>query len=297
MSPQPVIERRHQKLYKSVLSKFQQTSLNDINFEIVYSPSVDKTKANVLLDQFKDALSFYANRFGKDKKVVILFMSEKEKDWYTQQVITYEGPYINDDWWGLHCVFDAFAQCGRGTNSIPLNILYEVVGSSWQTSQYSRVSPNHESVHVYQKSRIGDTMYRLFPAWLGEGQANFLGFVTSSRFVDVSRFRSQAIRSMVKPFPNMYSFNETDWVNAINTCEASVNFCVSNSLGYSLGMLISEYLYSKYEPEQIDQVLTDVTAGSNWSDAILANLKVSKNTLYLDAAKYISAEVQEDLQN
>jgi len=151
-------------------------------------------------------------------------MNEKEKDWYTQQVIKYEGFNINDDWWGIHCVFDAFTQSGRGTNAAPLNILYEVVGSSWQTSQSSRVIPNHESVHVYQKSRIGDGMYRIFPSWLGEGRANFLGFVTSSRFVDVSRYRSQAIKSIGKAFPDMYRFNETDWVDAINTCEASASF-------------------------------------------------------------------------
>jgi hypothetical protein len=158
------------------------------------------------------------------------------------------------------------------------------------------VSPNHESVHIYQKSRIGDGMYRIFPAWFGEGQANFLGFVTSSRFLAVTNLRSQTIRSMKSAFPAMNSFTETEWVDAINKCEASIDFCVSNGLGYSLGMLINEYLYSRFEPEQIDRVLEDVAAGLIWSDAILKDLKVDKNSLYVDAAQYISTEIKEDLK-
>ena len=294
-TPTPVSERGFKKLYKSLLSKFQQTSLNSINLEIVYSPTVDQVNANILLEQFKDAVSFYVDKFGNNKKVIILFMSEKDKDWYTQKVISYEGPNSNDDWWGSkHCAFTEFTQCGRGTNSTPINILYEVVGSMWKTSNYSRVSPNHESVHIYQKSIIGDGMYRIFPAWLGEGQANFLGFVTSSRFLDVTALRSQSIRSMRNIFPTMNSFTENNWVDAINKCDSSIDYCVSNGLNYSLGMLINEYLYSNFEPEQIDKVLSDVAAGANWNDSILTNLKVNKTTLYLDAAKYIAVEIKED---
>ncbi len=294
----PIAERSFQKLYKSVLSKFQQTSLSGINLEVVYSPTVDQANANILLEQFKDAISFYVNKFGSDKKVIILFMSEKDKDWYTQKVISYEGSNSNDDWWGSkHCAFNEFSLCGRGTNSSPTNILYEVVGSSWKTSNNSRVETNHESVHIYQKSRIGDGMYRIFPAWFGEGQANFLGFVTSSRFLDVTNLRSQTIRSMKSAFPAMNSFTETEWVDAINKCEASIDFCVSNDLGYSLGMLINEYLYSNFEPDQIDKILSEVTAGANWGDSILTNLKVNKNSLYLEAGKYIATEIQDDLKN
>ena len=293
-SPSPIDERSFQKLYKSVLSKFHHTTTSGISLEVVYSPTVDQANANILLEQFNDAISFYADRFGNNKKVIILFMSEKDKDWYTQKVISYEGPNSNDDWWGSrHCAFTEFTQCGRGTNSSPTNILYEVIGSSWKTSINSRVSPNHESVHIYQKSRIGDGMYRILPAWFGEGQANFLGFVTSSRFLDVTNLRSQTISSMKGAFPDMNTFTDIQWVNAINKCEENVDFCVSNGLGYSLGMLINEYLYSIFEPEQIDNVLEGVASGISWSDSISRNLKVTKNSLYSEAAKYIVFEIQE----
>ena len=92
----------------------------------------------------------------------------------------------------------------------------------------------------------------------------------------------------------MNIFTENDWVDAIDKCEASIDYCVSNGLNYSLGMLINEYLYSNFEPEQIDKVLSDVAAGANWNDSILTNLKVNKTTLYLDAAKYIAVEIKED---
>ena len=62
-------------------------------------------------------------------------------------------------------------------------------------------------------------------------------------------------------------------------------------------MLINEYLYSNFEPEQINKVLSDVAAGANWGDSILTNLKVSKTTLYLEAGKYIAIEVTDDTNN
>ena len=286
---------KFQRLYRSVKEKFQQQSLSGINLETVYSPTVDLVKANILLDQFKDAISFYVSKFGQNKKIVIIFMSEKDKDWYNKKVISYEGPNTNDDWWGSkHCAFTAGTQCGRGTNASPVNILYEVVGSSWKPSNYSRVSPNHESVHIYQKSIIGDGMYQKFPAWFGEGQANFLGFVTSNRFLDVTSLRSQTIRSLSVAFPNMNNFAESDWVTAIDRCDNSIDFCVSNGLGYSLGMLLNEYLYSIFEPAQIDQVLSDVAAGSSWESAVLTNLRLSREQLNSAAAKYIYTEVQND---
>lgn len=61
-------------------------------------------------------------------------------------------------------------------------------------------------------------------------------------------------------------------------------------------MLINEYLYSVYDPEQKDKILTDVSAESNWSSAISANLQVSKDSLYIAAAKCISLDNLDDLK-
>lgn len=224
-------------------------------------------------------------------------MSENDKSWYEQKVSFYEGANSGDNWWGsYHCEFLSRSQCGRGTNSTPTNLLYEVVGSEWDSSWIGgRVSPNHEAVHVYQKSIIGDGMYRILPPWFGEGQANFLGFVTSSRFVDNKNNRLYAIKDLSRPYPNYLQFTSNDWLNAINKVESDINFTVSNGLGYSLGMLISEYLYSKFSPNQVDNVLHEVTKGTSWDAAISSNFGVTKAQLYKDASEYVYTEVQETL--
>ena len=296
-SPQPTVtaEPKFQQLYKSVKSQFKQGSLDPVILEAIYSPNVDKANANILLNQFRDAVSFYSNRFGNNKKVLIVFMNENEREWYDQQVIKYEDSNLKDDWWGSsHCAFTAYTQCGRGSNASSLNILYEVIGSSWKSSNNSRISPEHESVHLYQKSIIGNGMYTLLPPWFGEGQANFLGFVTSSRFIDVTFLRSQSIRSIKNAFPEMNNYLDADWVSAINKCENSIDFCVSNGLGYSLGMLFNEYLYTYFDSTQIDKVLSTVAAGTSWENAIISNLGLNREQLNVAAAKYIHAEVQGD---
>ena len=288
-----VIESNWQTLYRKTLNSLKQQSIENLQIEAVYSPTVNVSKANVLLDSFKDALALYVNRFGSNKKVYFLFMSENDKSWYDQKVTIYEGASSGDNWWGSnHCDFSARSQCGRGTNATPTNVFYEVVGSAWMPDSNSRVSPNHEAVHVYQKSIIGDGMYRLLPPWFGEGQANFLGFVTSSRFMNISDWRSGQIKQLERGFPNYLQFKSNDWLDAINKTDRNIDFCVSNGLGYSLGMLISEYLYLKVTPEQGDRLLLDVAGGITWDSAISSNFGLTKAQLYKDASEYVYTEVQ-----
>jgi hypothetical protein len=292
-----VIETNWQALYRKTLNSLERNSIESLQIEAIYSPTVNVAKANALLDTFKDALALYVNRFGANKRVVFLFMSESDKNWYDQKVIFYEGANTGDDWWGTHCDFTSRSQCGRGSNITLTNLLYELVGSAWDpTWIYSKVSPNHEAVHVYQKSIIGDGMYRILPPWFGEGQANFLGFVTSSRFLDVSDLRSAAIKDLSRAFPNYLQMNSSEWLSAITRVDSDINFTFSNGLGYSLGMLISEYLYLKYSLDQIDNLLIDVTKGMNWDVAIQSNFGVAKSQFYKDASDFVYSEVQETVK-
>jgi hypothetical protein len=291
-------ETNWQALYRKTLNNLKAKSTEDLQIEAIYSPTVNVAKANALLDSFKDVLALYVSRFGSNKKVIFLFMSENDKGWYDQKVTFYEGANSGDNWWGsYHCEFAARSQCGRGTNATSTNLLYEVVGSSWDSTWvYGKVSPNHEAVHVYQKSIIGDGMYRILPPWFGEGQANFLGFVTSSRFLDVSDLRSAAIKDLSRAFPNYLQMNSSEWLSAITRVDSDINFTFSNGLGYSLGMLISEYLYLKYSLDQIDNLLIDVTKGMNWDVAIQSNFGVAKSQFYKDASDFVYSEVQETVK-
>jgi hypothetical protein len=292
-----IIETNWQALYRKTLNSLEPNSIESLQIEAIYSPTVNVSKANALLEIFKDALALYVNRFGPNKKVIFVFMSESDKNWYDQKVIFYEGADTGDDWWGTHCEFTARSQCGRGTNVALANLYYELVGSAWDAAWiYAKVSPNHEAVHAYQKSIIGDGMYRILPPWFGEGQANFLGFVTSYRFLDVSSLRSAAIKDLSRGFPNYLQMNSSEWLSAITRVDSDIDFTFRNGLGYSLGMLISEYLYLKYSPDQVDNLLIDVTSGMNWDLAIQSNFGLAKSQLYKAASDYVYSEIQEAIK-
>jgi hypothetical protein len=289
-----LVESNWQTLYRKTLNSLKQQSIENLQIEAVYSPTVSKNTSDTVLQEFKSALTFYASRFGKDKKIYIFFMSEQDKSWWESKVKEYEGSSVSHDWWGK-CRVDAMRNCGMGTNSVSTNIFYHIVGSKWTPNVTSKVNVFHETVHMYQKSIIGDGMYRLIPPWFGEGQANFLGFVTSSQFTNVSDWRSGQIKQLDRGFPNYLQFKSNDWLDAINKTDGNIDFCVKNGLGYTLGMLISEYLYLKFSPDQIDSVLHDVTKGTSWDSAISSNLGVAKSQLYKDASEYVYLEVQETL--
>ena len=293
-TPTPIATRSYQLLYSKILSSLKKTSIESLQIEVNYSPKVRKESADILLNRFKDALSFYASRMKLSKRIVFIFFDETEQDWYNSQVRTYEGPNTFDNWWGsTHCQFNSMIQCGRGTNSTPLNILYELVGSEWLTTNSNPISPNHETVHIYQKSIIGSKGYELFPPWLVEGQANTLGFITSSRLLSVENTRDFTIRDIARGFPEMNTYNSTNWYKAILKTESDINFCMSNGLGYSLGMLITEYIYSQYGIERFESVMTDVYQGLTWSETIFKNFGISKTELYENASVYLEKEVND----
>jgi hypothetical protein len=250
---------------------------------------VNKIKANFLLDQFKSALKFYVDYMPKNHKITFIFMSEKDQIWYNEQVRQMEGPNFSDDWWGsFHCSFDAKSHCARGTNAIPENVYYEVIGTEWITDSNNVVNPNHETAHAYQKSIFGMEGYRKYPVWLLEGQANYLGFVTASTIVDVRTIRVNQIRDIKRAFPEVSKFDRNNWLEAINKIESDFDFCIKNGLGYSIGMLISEYLYQNYDFATINNLLLDVFKGLTWDQALIKNLGMNRQNFNLNAADYIS---------
>jgi hypothetical protein len=281
-------------LYKKTLRGFNQGLISNLVIKVFYSPNVNKSNANLLKQSYEEVLTLYSSRFGPDKRIFLFFMGEGEKDWYDQKVREFEGSSVNHNWWGgNHCSFDAFSECGMGTNSVKESIFYFQVGSKWTPDARSAVNANHEVAHMYQKSYIGDGAYRFFPCWFNEGQANFLGFVTLSRIKDLTDGRRSQIMSLDRGFSSYRSFTQQDWFEAMNKVEADFNFCTSNGLGYSLGMLLNEYIYTNYTLEQIEAVFISLTEGLSWDSAIEKNLGLSKLQLKTEGSKYVYSQVQE----
>lgn len=281
-------------LYQKTLRSFKQGLTSNLDIKVFYSPNVNKSNANLLKQSYEEVLTLYSSRFGPDKRIFLFFMGEGEKDWYDQKVREFEGSSVNHNWWGgNHCTFDAFSECGMGTNSVKESIFYFQVGSKWTPDARSAVNANHEVAHMYQKSYIGDGAYRFFPCWFNEGQANFLGFVTLSRIKEITDGRKSQIMSLDRGFPLYRSFTQQDWFEAMNKVEGDYNFCTSNGLGYSLGMLLNEYIYTNYTLEQIEAVFISLTEGLSWDLAIEKNLSLSKLQLKTEGSKYVYSQVQE----
>jgi hypothetical protein len=298
-TPSPIIpatiEANWQILYRKTLNSLKTQSIDNLHLEAIYSPTVSRTTSEKVLQEFKDALTFYSSRFGNNKKIYVVFLSEQDKSWWESKVREYEGSSVSHESWWTYCRVDSTRNCGMGTNSVSTNIFYHLVGSNWSPNTNSKASVYHETVHMYQKSYVGDGMYKILPPWFGEGQANFLGFVTSSPFTNASAWRSGQIVQLDRAFPNYLQFKSDDWLDAINRTDGNIDFCVSNGLGYSLGMLISEYLYLKFTPEQVDRLLGDVASGITWDAAVSSNFGVTKAQLYKDASAYVYTEVQATL--
>ena len=276
-------------IYKEALDKLKLVRYSTPKVDAIYGPNVDKAKAFALLASFQDALTFYSLNLGRFADITIVFIGSEDKDWYMAKVRELEGPSaIAGMFSSNHCVTDEFHQCGYGTNSdINRPVFYEFIGKSWNPDNASRISPNHEAVHMWQISLFGNLLYAKLPAWFIEGQASFLGNVTASRFEDTSKYRFQSIEDLRKFYPNYSSLNVADWNKELDRLFKDIDYTFNNQLGYSAGAILYEYLFTTLPLSSNISFLKAQSEGLSWDDAAVKCFGISGSELRTRMSEYL----------
>jgi hypothetical protein len=296
---QPVmIEKSWDKNYKNVFSKLNETKGDGFKIEPVYSSTVNLIKSQEILNNFTESIKFYTPFLGPFKSVTLVFMSEKDSEFYKEQVFKYEGPFGDASFMtGTHCYVSKNTYCAYGSNRISgKSVFYQFIGSDsiYWNSKSVKISNYHEAVHMYQNSLSSENMYTFMPPWFIEGQAVFFGYVSILNFgspQDVSELKAQSKAGLLKSIPTISTLSPSQLVSLLNQFETDINYVTSKSLGYDLGYLICEYLYFNFDPEIINRLILNANSSKNWRLAVKDTLGVDTQELYEKVSKYILEQI------
>ena len=261
-------------------------------FEYKLGPTVNKEKANESIAAYDKAMKIWMPLLDGTtySPVVWAIMSEKDYDWWKQVVDQQEGSSANYAWNPNtdmlgHCKLSSNAFCGYG-NAFKANtpdykfLQYNVIGSRYNQSPNSN-TVNHDSVHLSGVQGFpGDT-----PCWYVEGQASLYGGALQANLV-TERSSSVRQRNNFKGIVRQYQRNadkytSQEWVDVLKNMYQPHVSCSSQQdyFKYALGMFVWEYLYDKYGPKVMHQVLLDFKAGKLFNEAIEKELSLTLDQL------------------
>jgi hypothetical protein len=272
------------------LKSLKPETIQKLNF--IYSPKSKAAVADKLKDSYQEPITLLSSLYVSPTPVTFLVMNETERDWWISQVKAL-GSNQEESWWGGHCVPNQNSHCGYGTSPNPDGSFHfgQLLGSNFQWRDNDYTIAYHESIHVYQLSFLGTAM-RALPYWFAEGQANYLGFTFSHKFVDSRIQRNGAVEGLVMKFPELKAFTNEQWVNWLQRLGTDSEFTFNNSLGYSAGELLCEVLYRDYGYTKIHEWLSVIKAGDSWQSAFNKAFKIDYDMWLRDkAAPYLNSQI------
>jgi hypothetical protein len=225
-------------------------------------------------------------------------MSELDESFYKAQVSQIEGPFGDSGFFqSNHCTISSRNYCAYGSNKVSTKIVfYQFLGSEMLNDPTSiKISNYHEAVHMYQQSLTPEGMYSYFPPWFVEGQATFLGNVSVlnfSTFKAIENLRNSQIKGLIATIPELYDLPPEDLVQLLVKFETDISYVTSKSLGYNLGMLLSEYLYIKYGPEAMNSLILSAYKTRRFDQSVREILKVEKIELYKELSIYVLEQLK-----
>ena len=296
-TPTPTIERKDWELiYMRIWDELEKSqNQKSFPFEYKLGPTVNKDKAQESIAAYDKAMKIWMPLLAGNSisPVIWTIMSEKDYTWWKQIVDQQEGSSANYAWnpdtnMLGHCQLSSNAFCGYG-NAFKSNtpeykfLQYNVIGSTYNQSPNSN-TVNHESVHFYQLSVV-QGFPRDIPCWYVEGQASLYGGALQANLV-TDRSGSIRQRNNFKGIVRQYqskadTYTASEWVDVLKNMYQPHVSCSSQQdyFKYALGMFVWEYLYDKYGPKVMHQVLLDFKAGKSFNESMEKELGLNLDQL------------------
>jgi hypothetical protein len=248
-----------------ILAQFKQLKparIQELNF--VLSPNADKVLAKQLQESYQEPITYLSNLYVNPAKVTFLVMNENDKDWWVLRLNELSSTMASDWWEKGHCYITQRVQCGYGSSPSADGTFHfgQVLGSEMIWTEKNYTIAYHESIHVYQLGLMGNRMSAL-PFWFAEGQANYLGFTFSNRFIDSKTQRNAQILRVLS-IVNADKYNDTEWAEWLRKIDSDSGYTFSNELGYSVGELILESLYNEHDFRKVHDWMVTIKNGSDY---------------------------------
>ena len=130
-------------------------------------------------------------------------------------------------------------------------------------------------------------------------EKNFLGKNIIQKFLtiqEINNLRISQIRGLVATLPNLPKLEPTELASLFIRYEKDIEYVTKNSLGYNLGMLMSEYLYLTYSTESVHKLVLNTYENRNWENSVKNILGLESSELYQKMAIYVLEQVNSQNQ-
>jgi hypothetical protein len=275
---QNITSNQIETIYNNVVNGFSKYKDSNVNLNIIVSPHYNSNTVDNYINQYKTALRPYAKLL--DKNVTLVFFSEFEENWWKNKIIEIEKA---PNYPVLSCHFIKTEFCAYGSTKVNFGLIYHMIGSEHLLRQDYKIILDHEAVHIYQ----GSNWKNPHPScWINEGYATLVGMAHSSKHSNVNLYRKSQLNQLETFFVNHKSLSIDEW-NVKLTKLLQSNACQQTSTGYSVGMLIFEHMYLKYDFELVQSFISDiVNKDYSLGKSLEQNIKISEEKFYLELSQY-----------
>ena len=292
--PTPQVRPSWERVYTDIQNRAASRGSGQVIYDVRYDPAMSATHWQIVAQSLSEAYRPWSEIAPMTNPVPLLIMNESSYEWYMAQDKLFPSNNCGSPWWTRYGSPNSREMTGANcwTRSGQFYFLQRI-GSQADTG-VNALNNSHESVHVAQNFLLGsskDTM----PCWLGEGQAQIYGAALAKNYSmsDIQLFRGGQIARLPAFIASQGGSSVPVWMQVIQASEnRGSSLCLTNYLGYSMGLLMMEKLYEDFGEEQIFNWMRHTRSTGDWKSSFATVFQVDVNSWYASgAAPYLAANV------
>jgi hypothetical protein len=251
---------------------------NKPQIEISYSPNFDSSLVINFTSAYKTASSFFAIPQSQ-----VIFFNKNEINWYKEKMISINSFY-DQHWLNSQC-FSYWDFCSM--NPMTRNPqYYHAINPNYKKTINDEFTVHHEVAHGYQ-NMINATKHP--NCWFIEGQANTLAFssILEYKINELDEMRSNTIKQIYNILPNFKSLDKKIMIESFINLQKDRIKCHDSGVGYSLGMMLTEYLYFSYDEKIIEEFSSYASQTQSFDSALNKYFNINENEFYDKAFDHV----------
>jgi hypothetical protein len=272
------------RMYEKVDKNIQDS---DPKMYFYFSNNFDKNVEKDLIKYYLDATKFFG------LKTSIAYINDENAGPFSRQFLKNNGVDAAgfDEWMDKRQNTGAGAYVQQNNMSYHHTYFYINVKNTaeWKISPVDyEATVHHETAHVYwydlvdRKNSKYMGPHNQSNCWMFEGFANAFGQASYAYYTNSENKRNYWIKKLNMSLPEISYENKNNLINYFHENKNDLSFCMQKMGGYTVGMLLIEYLYSNYGFNEVNLLMKEFEKRSNsyWVNGLKA-----KNNIFEDLLK------------
>jgi hypothetical protein len=288
------------KIWRSVSNEKKSSNPSTLALEITYSPTVNRKIADSIASGVKDAALFWQRTFILDRPFKVLFITEKDRNWFNAQQIAMELSEREIEF-ELKMFDNEVKRNGKLANAAGLTggspekaylLFYIGTGRKNPDVNSAKVAA-HEYTHIGQMEISNRSNGEDVPCWTLEGGAEFYGKVLSAKNLsELKEMHREHVWGRYEKNFKVATEPKGGWAkffedNGPRTTDPDYGQTCGINGSYAAGALGTQYLYMKKGHAGMVEFFRTSTETKDYKSAILSVYGITWEEMKREIAQYI----------